>query len=124
MARKLTKSDIREILASRFADDECKKLSDIPMPHSFKDIDKAAKRIKKAIDKKEKIAIVGDYDVDGVVSLVILSTFFDDLKVEYDLVIPNRFLDGYGINLDIIKRLDCDVIITVGDGISAIDQTI
>ncbi len=121
MAELLTKEKIRAILSSRFEKDECKKLEELPKPKSFKDIDKASLRIVKAIKNGESIAIVGDYDVDGVVSSVILSTFFDDMGVEYDLVIPNRFSDGYGLSLGIVQRLNADVIITVDNGISAIE---
>jgi single-stranded-DNA-specific exonuclease len=64
---------------------------------------------------------VGDYDVDGVISSVILSQFFDDLGVDYSLIIPNRFTDGYGLNPDIVAKLDVHVIITVDNGISAIE---
>ena len=121
MAKPLTKEDIRSILSSRFEKDECTKLEELPQPKSFKDIDKAAMRIVKAIKDGENIAIVGDYDVDGVVSSVILSTFFDDMGVEYELVIPNRFSDGYGLSLGIVQKLDATVIITVDNGISAIE---
>ncbi len=121
---KLTKKDIRDILSSRFEDDKCTKLEDLPKPSIFKDIDKATQRVVKAIKSGENIAIVGDYDVDGVISSVILSTFFDDIGVVYDLVIPNRFSDGYGLSLDIVKRLNADVIITVDNGISALEPAI
>ncbi|MBN2964082.1 single-stranded-DNA-specific exonuclease RecJ [Sulfurospirillum sp. T05] len=119
MAEKLTKEAIAEILAARFEEDVCTKLSMIPPPHQFKDIDKAAARIKRAIEAKEPIAIVGDYDVDGVVSSVILSEFFDALMVPYTLKIPNRFTDGYGLNPKIVKDLAATLIITVDNGISA-----
>ncbi len=121
MGKVLVKEDIRKILSQRFEDDTCHCLGDIPRPNSFKDIDKASLRIIEAIEKKQKIAIVGDYDVDGVVSSVILSEFFDDLHVEYTLKIPNRFSDGYGLNPNIVKKLDADVIITVDNGISAVE---
>jgi single-stranded-DNA-specific exonuclease len=121
MGELLSKEDVRKILSERFKDDTCNCLGEIPKPNSFKDIDKASSRIIEAIEKKQKIAIVGDYDVDGVVSSVILSEFFDDLDVEYSLVIPNRFNDGYGLNPEIVKRLDADVIITVDNGISAVE---
>lgn len=65
MVEKLTKEAIREILAARFEEDVCTKLSMIPPPHQFKDIDKASRRIKRAIQDREAIAIVGDYDVVG-----------------------------------------------------------
>ena len=72
----LTKEDIRNLLARRFCNDIHKKLSEIPTPSALKDIYKGANRIKEAIEKNERIAIVGDYDVDGVVSSVILAEFF------------------------------------------------
>jgi len=121
MGELLTKEDVRKILSKRFQDDTCHCLGEIPKPNSFKDIDRASLRIIEAIEKKQKIAIVGDYDVDGVVSSVILSEFFDDLHVDYSIIIPNRFSDGYGLNPDIVKRLDADVIITVDNGISAVE---
>ncbi len=121
MARLLTKEDIRQILKSRFENDCCTRLGEIPKPSSLKDITRASKRIADAIRQKERIAIVGDYDVDGVISSVILSQFFDDLGVDYSLIIPNRFTDGYGLNPEIVAKLDVHVIITVDNGISAIE---
>ena len=121
MARLLTKEDIRAILQSRFENDGCTRLGEIPKPSSLKDIAKASKRIVHAIRNKERIAIVGDYDVDGVISSVILSHFFDDMGVDYSLIIPNRFTDGYGLNPDIVSKLDVHVIITVDNGISAVE---
>jgi len=121
MPKKLKKEDIAKLLRERFKNDRCQRLSDIPSPSLFKDIQKASSRIKDAILKKEKIAIVGDYDADGVISSVILSEFFDDIGVSYSLKIPNRFKDGYGISKDIVQNLDADVIITVDNGISAIE---
>ncbi len=121
MGELLSKEDVRKILSDRFKDDSCSCLGEIPKPNSFKDIDKASSRIVEAIEQKQKIAIVGDYDVDGVISSVILSEFFDDIGVEYTLRIPNRFSDGYGLNSKIVKKLDADVIITVDNGISAVE---
>ncbi|MDR1008413.1 MAG: single-stranded-DNA-specific exonuclease RecJ [Campylobacteraceae bacterium] len=117
---KLTKEAIKEILQERFAKDYHTKLSLIPKPSVFKDMQKAAIRIKDAIEKKEKIVIVGDYDVDGVVSLAILAEFFDDFEISYDIEIPNRFSDGYGLNPSIVERVKADVLITVDNGISAV----
>ena len=107
-------------MASRFADDVCHTLKDIPKPHLLKDIQKAATRIKEAIDRGEKITVVGDYDVDGVVSSTIMREFFDDIGIEISLIIPNRFRDGYGINEKLLERIDADIIITVDNGISAV----
>ncbi|MDR0407970.1 MAG: single-stranded-DNA-specific exonuclease RecJ [Campylobacteraceae bacterium] len=117
---KLNKEDIRELLKKRFESDCHTKLSLIPSPFLFKDIKKAANRIKTAMQNGEKITIVGDYDVDGVVSSVILSEFFDDFDIRYNIEIPNRFSDGYGLNPQILDRIQADVIITVDNGISSI----
>ena len=121
MAKLLTKEDIKRILQSRFENDVCTRLGEIPKPSSLKDITRASKRIVDAIKNNERIAIVGDYDVDGVISSVILSQFFDDLGVKYSLIIPNRFTDGYGLNPEIVSKLDAHVIITVDNGISAVE---
>jgi single-stranded-DNA-specific exonuclease len=121
VSKRLTKEDIQKALASRFVDDRCTKLSHIPAPGMLKDITKAAARIKEAIQRGEKIAVVGDYDADGVVSSVIITEFFEDIGVPVTLKIPNRFEDGYGISPQIVEQLDADVIITVDNGISAIE---
>ena len=98
---KLTKEKIAQILFERF-NGEFKKLSDIPSPTLFKDGVKGAKRVVKAINQKEKIVIVGDYDVDGIVSTTIISEFFEQINYPVDVIIPNRFTDGYGISTKII----------------------
>lgn len=116
---KLNKAKIKQILEDRFKYDLHKNLSTIPKPHIFKDMNKAAIRIAKAIKNKEKIAVVGDYDVDGIVSSTIMSEFFANLGVSIKIKIPNRFSDGYGISEEIVKNLDADLIITVDNGIVA-----
>ncbi len=87
-------------------------------------MEKAARRIKKAIEKNEKIIIYGDYDVDGVTATVILYRFFTE-KMKYNNVgyyIPGRVSEGYGINeeaLNSIKKQGAGLIITVDCGITA-----
>lgn len=117
----LSKNDIRELLNERFSKDLHKKISEIPTPDALKDIFKGADRIKEAIMREEKIVVVGDYDVDGVIASVIMAEFFDDLGVSnYFVRIPNRFSDGYGLNAQIVEEVrDTDLIITVDNGISA-----
>ena len=66
-------------------------------------MEKAVKRILKAIDSKELICIYGDYDVDGVTSTV---TLVECLKNYTDSVIyhvPDRFTEGYGMNEEVVK---------------------
>ncbi|MCH9814664.1 MAG: single-stranded-DNA-specific exonuclease RecJ [Epsilonproteobacteria bacterium] len=121
MNQQLSKEDIHAILAKRFVKDKCSSLASIPHPSKLKDIEKAAKRVKTAIQNKERIAVVGDYDADGVVSSVIMMEFFEDIGVDAVLKIPNRFEDGYGLSPKIIERLSVDLIITVDNGISAVE---
>lgn len=121
MARLLTKEDIKDILSERFADDKFTKLSSMPPPDLFKDIKKASQRVQEAVQKDQKVVIVGDYDVDGVISSTILSSFFDSLGLQNKVIIPNRFSDGYGISEKVMQRADADLIVTVDNGISAIE---
>ena len=122
--KRLDKNEIKKILTKRFENDLHTKLCDLPLPSCLKDIYKASARIKKGIENNEKIAIVGDYDVDGIISCVILSEFFDDIGFDYLVKIPNRFKDGYGLNAEIINELselNISLIITVDNGIAAIE---
>jgi len=118
---KLTKERLFAILNRRFEQDEIKKLSDLQNPAVFKDMQKAVERIAEAIKNREKIALVGDYDVDGVVSSVILKEFFDHIKYPLEVILPNRFSDGYGISPQVLNRIDAPLIITVDNGINAIE---
>lgn len=118
----LDKDKIKRILSQRFSDDLHKKISEIPLPCDLKDTYKSALRIKTAIDNNELIAVVGDYDVDGIVSTAIMAEFFSDIGANFVIKIPNRFKDGYGLNTEIIEKLkDVKLIITVDNGISAVD---
>lgn len=115
----LTLETLHARLSQRIDDDA--KLKDIPAPSKLKDATKAAMRLASAIEKGEKIAFVGDYDVDGVSSSAIVVHFFRVINVPLNYTIPNRFNDGYGVSKKIIERLDADVIFTADNGINAIE---
>ena len=66
-------------------------------PFLIKDMDIAVERIIKAIKKKEKVIIYGDYDVDGITSTTVLKNFLKDQGLESDAYIPNRLEEGYRI---------------------------
>ena len=94
-------------------------------PRRMKDINKGVSIIKQKITEGKKIRIIGDYDVDGVISTCLLykALFRCTAKVDYD--IPHRIQDGYGINEDIITKAKdegIDTLITCDNGISAINQ--
>lgn len=116
-----SKEQLQEILSQRFDPQDINILKDIPSPSNLKDINKASLKIIKYLKANKKVTIVGDYDVDGVTSSTILSEFFDDIGLKYELIIPNRFKDGYGISPNVLKRVTTDLIITVDNGISAIN---
>ena len=116
----LNKSDLFELLSQRF-DSQEKKLSQIPNPELLADATKSAQRIAKAIRNKERIALVGDYDVDGVSSTAIMVDFFRQIPYSLETVIPNRFNDGYGVSPTVLERIDADLVITVDNGITAVE---
>jgi len=91
-------------------------------PSLLKDIEKAVSRIKKAIQNKEKILIYGDYDVDGITSVALLSLVLNHLKANTTPYIPNRLEEGYGLNenaIKLAKKKKISLIITTDCGIGA-----
>ena len=99
--------------------------NDFHDPFLIKDMDIAVERILKAIKEKQKVTIYGDYDVDGITSIIVLKSFFKDVGLEVDSYIPNRLEEGYGLNKEAIKKIvedGCELMITVDCGISAIDE--
>ena len=92
--------------------------------NAMKDVEKASGIIIEKINNNKKIRIIGDYDVDGVISTYILVAALKKCNAKVDYEIPDRIKDGYGINKDIIKAsMDegIDTIITCDNGISAIE---
>lgn len=117
----LTIENIEKILQDRVEKDQFKTLKSIPAPDSFKDIQKATQRIIQAIKNDETINIVGDYDVDGVTSTALIVNFFTALGIEVNYIIPNRFEHGYGLSPIIVDQIYDGIIITVDNGISALE---
>jgi len=99
---------------------------DLYDPFLMKDILKATKRIKKAIINNEKIIIYGDYDVDGITATAILYKTLKLLKAKFvDYYIPDRNIEGYGLNNEAINELikiGTQLIITVDCGITNIEE--
>ena len=94
-------------------------------PKTMKDVVIAVDIIKRKIQENKKIRIIGDYDVDGIISVFILYTALKKCGANVDYEIPDRIKDGYGINENIVKVAHdegVDTIITCDNGISAIDQ--
>lgn len=101
------------------------RLDKLHSPVLMKDLETGVNIIGDKIRNKKKIRIVGDFDVDGVISVYVLYIGIKKCGGDVDYVIPDRIEDGYGINKDIIQRAKedgIDTIITCDNGISAIDE--
>ena len=98
---------------------------DFSDPFLFADMDRAVARIEQAVDFGEKITVYGDYDCDGVTSTVLLYSFLKNMGADVDYYIPSRLEEGYGINkaaVDKIHKNGTNLIITVDNGISAVEE--
>ena len=101
-------------------------LSRLHNPRLMKDLEKGVNIIKNNISENKKILVLGDYDVDGVISTYLLFSALKKCGADVYYEIPHRTKDGYGINKSIIKNAKDDginTIITCDNGISAIEQT-
>jgi len=101
------------------------KIEGLRDPFLLQDMDVAVARINKALENNEKIWLYGDYDVDGITSIAILSKFFQYRGLKTKFYIPDRQDEGYGISesgLDAIKQEGGNLVITVDCGITAIEQ--
>jgi single-stranded-DNA-specific exonuclease len=97
-------------------------LSSCHDPFLLKDMDKAVSRIKRAITAKERMLVYGDYDVDGMTSVAILCICLKNLGANVEFYIPNRLEEGYGLNIQAIKKAQRDgvsLIVTVDCGIGS-----
>ena len=101
------------------------KLENLHDPFLLNEMEIAVDKIIECMNKKEKITIYGDYDVDGITSIATLSKFLTELGVENDYYLPNRLDEGYGLNnnaLDKIAKGGTKLLITVDCGISAYEE--
>lgn len=91
----------------------------------MKDMKQAVDIIGQAIDNRQKIRIIGDYDIDGICSIYILFKGLLSLGADVDYEVPDRIADGYGINQKLIEEAHSvgrDVILTCDNGIAAVAQ--
>ena len=94
-------------------------------PYLMLGMEKAVERILQAIEKKEKIVVFGDYDVDGVSSSALMFQTFKLLGVDVSIYIPDRAKEGYGMNVNAVKEVaekGVKLIITVDCGVSDYDE--
>ncbi|QOV20849.1 single-stranded-DNA-specific exonuclease RecJ [Blautia liquoris] len=94
-------------------------------PKDFKDMKKALDILDSVINAKKKIRIIGDYDIDGVMSTYILLTGLKKVGARADIQIPDRIKDGYGLNESLVREAcdaGVDLILTCDNGIAASEQ--
>lgn len=117
VARILAGRGVEQDEATSFLDPTIREL--LPDPRSFTDMDVAANRLVDAIVAKEKVAIFGDYDVDGAASSALLQRFLKYYGLETEIYIPDRIFEGYGPNPDAMRELvsrGASLIVTVDCG--------
>ena len=121
VARVLYLRGIREEEISNYI---CPKLQTLlPNPSCLKDMDKASSRIADSIEKKEKIAIIGDYDVDGATSSSVLRLYLESVGINPLIHIPDRE-EGYGpskMAIDEFAAQGVDLVITTDCGTTAFE---
>ena len=115
--RKIKKEEINSFLNPSIK-------SFLPNPNDLIDMVKTTSRSVKIIQKKEKIGIFGDYDVDGATSTALLGNYFSELNLDYEVYIPDRKKEGYGPSIKSFEQLinkNVKVIFTVDCGTLSFD---
>lgn len=99
--------------------------TDLIDPYTLPDMEKAVERVNQALENGERITVFGDYDCDGVTSTALLYSYLSSRGANVDFYIPDRSAEGYGMNpgaIDRLKSRGTNLIITVDNGISAIEE--
>ena len=95
-------------------------------PLLLKGMPEAVARLRDAINRKQRVLIIGDYDADGICATAILYKYLLTQRVRTSYFLPERDADGYGLNIDLIGRLhekfQPDLLITVDCGISCPEE--
>lgn len=105
-----------------FLDADLARLHDPYLMHGMKP---AVDRVVRAIESGERITVFGDYDVDGVTSAAFLVHFFRDLDAPISYYLPDRLLEGYGVNENALREIrsrGCSLVITADCGITAVRE--
>ena len=101
-------------------------ISQLNNPYLFENMSLVVEKIKNHIAKNSKILIYGDYDVDGITATATIYGYLRSIGANVSTFLPNRYIDGYGLNLDTINKIlehdTPDLIITVDCGITAVEE--
>lgn len=94
-------------------------------PFLFRHMKQAVERIENAVERGEKITVFGDYDADGVCGTAILASFFKKINANFDVYIPDRSREHFGLSLQKVKDFYNDgtkVLITIDCGVTDFDE--
>lgn len=100
-------------------------LTELYDPFMFTDMDKAVERLNKALGRKERIMVYGDYDVDGCTAVALVYKFLQQYYSNIDYYIPDRYEEGYGVSvkgIDYAYESGVKLIIVLDCGIKAVDE--
>lgn len=114
-ARGLDLSDVPGFLEPRLRDT-------LPDPSHLADLDRVAARLADAVEERERIGIVGDYDVDGATSTALVALWLNGFGIVPEIAIPDRLVEGYGASAAILERLaraGCRLVLTLDNGTNA-----
>lgn len=103
VARILAARGVTAEAAARFLDPTVRDL--LPDPASLTDMAKAGARLADAVERRERVAIFGDYDVDGACASALLKRFLSHYRVDAEIYIPDRIFEGYGPNPEAMRDL-------------------
>lgn len=128
----IANATLRSLLIRRGVSDEesfrrfvAPSLGDLHDPSTIHGMDHACERIARAVRDGEGIVIYGDYDVDGVTSIVMLQTVLRSLGADAGFVVPHRLVDGYGLKMEVLDRVlserNVRLVITVDCGITSVE---
>ena len=100
-------------------------LTELHDPFLFEDMDKAVERLNKALGRKERIMVYGDYDVDGCTAVALVYKFLQQYYSNIDYYIPDRYEEGYGVSfkgVDYAYETGVKLVIVLDCGIKAVEE--
>ncbi len=113
-------SKISEIIRNRLSEEDIEVPNDEPVIHNLSE---ATDFAKDCMRQGMPLSIIGDYDCDGITSSSILKLGLTEYSgVIPEVIIPKRLTEGYGVNISIIDRIPCGLVIMVDNGIAAVEQ--
>ena len=117
-----TDKTIEEVVLDNTGYDNIEDFLNPKKDYWIKDLDKVSTLIKDAIIKQRPIHVVTDYDVDGICSASIMKLLLDKLGANYEIRLPRRFSEGFGLSEKIVNEIPLGaLLITADNGIAAVD---